>query len=272
MDASVGSVVFALSGAKSALATDNEAPYALFAGSGQTLPVGVYTLRATACAEADSAGDELHTLAVSFTVAAGEASMGTVLKLRDIPEKYNPKNWSPVVRPLAKDGPCSPCIPKPAPPPGRIDEHDECRVYEQAHDERRELGGTDVSGPHLFQDGRHGTRQTDHQPREANQRDAPTKIPRLLISSLSQMRHAVMVVTVRTQVSLKLQPGWATSGNPSAMAVCCSSQTAIAVACTTPSTRATPRTDHANARRPRAPQPRANPSSVARYAMNSAVT
>ena len=81
-----------------------------------------------------------------------------------------------------------------------------------------------------------------------------------------------MVVTVRTRVSLKLQPGSATSGNPSATAVCCSSQIASAIACTTPSTSATPRTDHAIARRPRAPWPRANPSAVARQAMHSAVT
>ena len=36
--------------------------------------------------EADGAGDELHTLAVSFTVAAGETSMGTVRKSCHIPE------------------------------------------------------------------------------------------------------------------------------------------------------------------------------------------
>ena len=57
-------------------------------------------------------------------------------------------------------------------------------------------------------------------------------MPHLLISSLSQMRHAVMVVRVRTRVSLEPQPGWATSGNPSAMAACCSSQIASPVALT----------------------------------------
>ena len=157
------------------------------------------------------------------------------------------------------------------PPPGRVDEHDERRECEQARDECRELGGADISGPHLFQEAWHGTRQAGHSPAK-NSSETPQPIPRLLISSLSQMRPAVMVVTVRTRVSLKPQPGSATSGNPSATAVCCSSQIASAVACTTPSASAAPRTDHAFARRPRAPRPRTNPSAVARYAMHSAVT
>ena len=57
-----------------------------------------------------------------------------------------------------------PCVG--VPPPGRIDEHDERREQEQARDECHELGGPHVSGPHLFQDGRHGARQADHQSRE----------------------------------------------------------------------------------------------------------
>jgi hypothetical protein len=51
------------------------------ARSGPTAPVETYPLQAAAHAEADGAGDELHTLAVSFTVAAGETSMRTVRKL-----------------------------------------------------------------------------------------------------------------------------------------------------------------------------------------------
>ena len=43
-------------------------------------------MRAAAHSEADGAGDELRTPAVSFTVAAGETSMGTVRKLCRIPE------------------------------------------------------------------------------------------------------------------------------------------------------------------------------------------
>ena len=57
--------------------------------------------------------------------------------------------WRPTTGSLqtVQNGPFAACIPipKPAPPPGRIDEHDERRGYEQAHDECRELGGTDVS-------------------------------------------------------------------------------------------------------------------------------
>lgn len=43
-------------------------------------------MRAAAHAEADGAGDELHTLVVSFTVASGETSTDTVRKSCHIPE------------------------------------------------------------------------------------------------------------------------------------------------------------------------------------------
>ena len=82
-DASVGSVVFALSGAKSGSATDNITPYTLFGGSGQTLPAGAYTLRATAYAEKGGAGDALHTVAVTFTVAAGDCAAASAVCTAD---------------------------------------------------------------------------------------------------------------------------------------------------------------------------------------------
>ena len=55
-------------------------------GAASFARVTAYTLRATTDAEADGGGDELHTPAVSFTVAAGETLTGTALKLRHIPE------------------------------------------------------------------------------------------------------------------------------------------------------------------------------------------
>ena len=75
-DAGVGSVRLELSGAKSVTATDNAAPFSLHgetdgAVAGEGLPVGAYTLKATAYAEADG-GTPLGTLEVSFTVAASE--------------------------------------------------------------------------------------------------------------------------------------------------------------------------------------------------------
>ena len=68
------------------LVTDNEALYALFRPFGPNGAGEAYPLRAAAHAEADGAGDEPHTLVVSFTVAAGETSMGTARKLCHIPE------------------------------------------------------------------------------------------------------------------------------------------------------------------------------------------
>ena len=77
-EAQVGSVVLALTGAKTVAATDDAAPFSLHGDEdgtvkGAGLPAGSYTLKATAYAGADGAGAELGTLSVSFTVAAGEA-------------------------------------------------------------------------------------------------------------------------------------------------------------------------------------------------------
>ena len=76
-DAGVGSVRLALTGAKTVTVTDNAAPYSLYGDengtvTGAGLPVGSYTLSATAYAGADGGGAELGTLEVSFRVAAGE--------------------------------------------------------------------------------------------------------------------------------------------------------------------------------------------------------
>ena len=76
-DAGVGSVRLALTGAKTVTVTDNAAPYSLYGDengtvTGAGLPVGSYTLGATAYAGADGGGAELGTLEVSFRVAAGE--------------------------------------------------------------------------------------------------------------------------------------------------------------------------------------------------------
>ena len=77
-EAQVGSVVLALTGAKTVTVTDEAAPFSLYGDedgtvAGAALPAGSYTLKATAYAEADGAGAELGTLSVSFTVAASEA-------------------------------------------------------------------------------------------------------------------------------------------------------------------------------------------------------
>ena len=77
-EAQVGSVVLALTGAKTVTVTDNAAPWSLHGDEdgtvkGAALPAGSYTLKATAHAEAGGAGAALGTLSVSFTVAAGEA-------------------------------------------------------------------------------------------------------------------------------------------------------------------------------------------------------
>ena len=74
-EAQVGSVVLALTGAKTVTATDNAAPFSLHGEEdgtvkGAGLPAGSYTLKATAHAEAGGAGAELGTLSVSFSVAA----------------------------------------------------------------------------------------------------------------------------------------------------------------------------------------------------------
>ena len=77
-EAQVGSVVLALTGAKTVSVTDDSAPFSLHGDEdgtvkGAALPAGSYTLKATAHAEAGGAGAALGTLSVSFTVAAGEA-------------------------------------------------------------------------------------------------------------------------------------------------------------------------------------------------------
>ena len=76
-DAAIGSVRLELSGAKTVSRTENGAPYSLYGDAGGTLeggalPVGSYTLRATAYAERDLGGDVLQTLEASFAVAAEE--------------------------------------------------------------------------------------------------------------------------------------------------------------------------------------------------------
>ena len=71
--AAIGSVRLELTGAKTESTTDNGAPYSLYGDDdgdldGESLPVGFYTLRATAYAEIDLGGDVLQTLEASFTV------------------------------------------------------------------------------------------------------------------------------------------------------------------------------------------------------------
>ena len=80
--AAPGSVRLALTGAKTVTATDDAAPWSLYgdgAGrvNGASLPVGSYTLRATAYADSGGRGDELGSLEVSFTVAAGALGVTT---------------------------------------------------------------------------------------------------------------------------------------------------------------------------------------------------
>ena len=80
--AAPGSVRIELSGAKTAANTDDAAPYSLYgdgAGriNGASLPPGSYALTATAYANSGGQGDELGTLTVSFTVAAGALQVTT---------------------------------------------------------------------------------------------------------------------------------------------------------------------------------------------------
>ena len=77
-----GSVRFALSGAKTVTRTDDAAPWSLYgdgAGrvNGEALPPGSYTLRATTYADSGGQGEELGSLDVSFTVAAGALGVTT---------------------------------------------------------------------------------------------------------------------------------------------------------------------------------------------------
>ena len=75
----IGSVRLQLSGAKSVDRTGNDAPYSLYGDNGENglsggnLPVGSYTLTATAYSEAGLDGDVLGTLTVSFTVTKAKS-------------------------------------------------------------------------------------------------------------------------------------------------------------------------------------------------------
>ena len=77
--ATVGSVVLALSGAKTVSRTESLAPYSIYGDDmqgtlhGGTLPAGTYALSATAHAECRATGSVLGTLSVSFEVLAPAA-------------------------------------------------------------------------------------------------------------------------------------------------------------------------------------------------------
>ena len=73
-NAEVGSVHLELSGSKTVSQTENIPPHSLYGDdggnlNGEGLPVGSYTLRATAYSEDNLGGDELQALEISFTVA-----------------------------------------------------------------------------------------------------------------------------------------------------------------------------------------------------------
>ena len=95
----VGSVKLELTGAASKTQTESLAPYSLYGDDGTNvagarLPVGSYTLKATAHAEAGGEGAKLQVLEVSFTVAAKttvEPPAGAVLtaEFQDVPESHN---------------------------------------------------------------------------------------------------------------------------------------------------------------------------------------
>ena len=73
LGATIGSVKLELTGAKDVSRTEDAAPYSLYGDGadglhGEVLPVGAYTLRATAYSERDGGGDVLETDAISFTV------------------------------------------------------------------------------------------------------------------------------------------------------------------------------------------------------------
>ena len=76
VNAEIGSVRLELTGAKPVTKTESMAPYSLYGDdadglNGEPLPVGEYTLRATAYSERGGNGDELGSLEVSFTVTDG---------------------------------------------------------------------------------------------------------------------------------------------------------------------------------------------------------
>ena len=79
--ATIGSMSLQLTGAKTHAQTENISPYSLYGDSGgnlsgESLPVGEYTLTATAYSEARLGGNVLGTLKVSFTVT-GPATQQT---------------------------------------------------------------------------------------------------------------------------------------------------------------------------------------------------
>ena len=78
----IDSVRLELSGAKSAQRTADSGPYSLYGGGktliGEGLPVGSYTLRATAYSQQDLGGQVLGTLETSFAVEAGEPLTASV--------------------------------------------------------------------------------------------------------------------------------------------------------------------------------------------------
>ena len=81
--AAIGSVRLQLTGGKSVDRTENVAPYSLYGDDGdndlhgEALPVGTYTLTATAYSERALGGDQLGTLSVSFTVQSPPNSPAT---------------------------------------------------------------------------------------------------------------------------------------------------------------------------------------------------
>ena len=83
---SVGSASLALSGAKAVpTKTENMAPYSLYGDDdlhGETLPLGSYTVTATAFGQSERGGDELGTLEVSFTVTAAHSAPAPAVSYR----------------------------------------------------------------------------------------------------------------------------------------------------------------------------------------------
>ncbi len=81
--ADIGSVRLQLTGGKSVDKTENVAPYSLYGDDGdnalhgEALPVGTYTLTATAYSERTLAGDQLGTISVSFTVQSPPNNQAT---------------------------------------------------------------------------------------------------------------------------------------------------------------------------------------------------
>ena len=99
--AEIGSVRLTLAGAKAQARTENLAPYSLYGDDGTSphgegLPVGSYTLTATAYSQGNLGGAVLQTLSVSFTVAAaGETTVeepeanALTAAFQDVPAGHN---------------------------------------------------------------------------------------------------------------------------------------------------------------------------------------